>query len=181
MSQPGVSRPTELPLAEARLPGFAPRGALLVLGIVLAVIEVRQDGLLALAIGLALAATMAPRYLLGWVLILVLALSQLARHAALTWQVLVLLAGIHLLHVLSMLVLELPWRSWVQPSVLVAPLVRFVVIQVPTQLLAVVLLVLLAPGAHGDRPVTVAAFAGVGIVALVGLILLLLLPRPDAA
>ena len=54
-----------------------------------------------------------PRTLLAWVLILYLAIGRLAHHASLSWQFLVLLAGVHLLHILGMLALELPWRSWV--------------------------------------------------------------------
>ena len=56
--------------------------------------------------------------------------------------------------------------------VLLAPLRRFLVVQVPTQLLAVLALLLLAPSPDGHRPLTVAAFAVVGAVALAGLALL---------
>ena len=90
-----------------------------------------------------------------------------------------MLLGLHLLHVIAMLALELPWRSWVQPRVFVPPLRRFLVIQVPTQLLAVLALLLLAPSADGHRPLTVAGFAVVGAVALAGLALLLTGPGLD--
>jgi hypothetical protein len=79
--------------------------------------------------------------------------------------------------VLAVLALGLPWRSWVQPAVFLAPLRRFVAIQVPTQLLAVVALLLLAPSKDGHRPVTVGEFAVIGALAIVGLALLLLTPR----
>ena len=154
------------------------RVALLTVGVGLAVVEDRSGGLLGAAVALAIGAAWAPQYLLGWGLILFLGLSQLARHDALSWRLVVLLAGLHLLHLLSLLVLEVPWRSWVQPSLLVGPLVRFVAVQLPVQAVAIPAVALLAPGAGGHRPVTIAAFAGVGIVALVGLTVLLLRPPP---
>jgi hypothetical protein len=45
---------------------------------------------------------------------------------------------------------------------------RFVVIQIPVQVLAVLSLSLLAPRSNGHRPLTIAGFALVGAVALVG-------------
>ena len=90
-----------------------------------------------------------------------------------------LLAGVHLLHVLAALTLGLPWRSWIQPSVFTRPLLRFVAIQIPVQLLAVVTLLLLAPNAHGHRPLTVAEFTIIGAVALAGLTVMLLSRRAD--
>ena len=120
-------------------------------------------------------------HLLAWVLILYLAAGRLAHHASLSWQFLVLLAGVHLLHILGMLALELPWRSWVQPQLFVAPLRRFLVIQVPTQLLAILALLLLAPSPDGHRPLTIAGFGVVGALALAGLALLLAGPRLDEA
>lgn len=173
-----LTRPADLAASDARLPGLALRAVLLAVGIGLAIVEDGGSGLLVVAIALAIGAAWAPQFLLGWGLILCLGLSQLARHDVLGWRLLVLLAGLHLLHALSLLVLELPWRSWIQPSVLFGPLVRFVAVQLPVQALAIAALALLAPGAGGHRPVTIAAFAGVGIVALVGLTALLLLPPP---
>jgi hypothetical protein len=107
-------------------------------------------------------------------LIVFLALGELSHPAALSWQLLVLLAGVHLLHVLATLALGLPWRSWIHPSAFTRPLLRFVSIQIPVQLLAVVTLLLLAPTAHGHRPLTVAEFTLVGAAALAGLTLILL-------
>jgi hypothetical protein len=80
-----------------------------------------------------------------------------------------------------MLALELPWRSWVQPKLFVPPLRRFLVIQVPTQLLAILALLLLAPSPDGHRPLTIAGFGVVGALALAGLALLLSGPRLDEA
>jgi hypothetical protein len=126
-------------------------------------------------------ASWAPEYLLSWMLIVFLALGELARPAGLTWQLLVLIAGVHLMHLLGMLTLTLPWRSWLQPRLFKRPLLRFISIQFPVQLLAVAALPLLAPSTHGHRPLNVAAFSILGAVALAALALLLLSHRGDDA
>ena len=177
MKLPGVVPPPDLPAAGARMPGVAVRAMFLITGGLLSLVEHGLTGWLGVGIALSVAAAWSPRQLLGWALILFLAIGQLAQHPGLSWRFLVLLAGLHLLHVLGTLALELPWRSWIQPTVFVAPLRRFVVIQVPAQLLAVVALLLLAPGHDGHRPLTVTGFAVVGAIALAGVCLLLLGPR----
>jgi hypothetical protein len=179
MKVPGVAPPPDLPAVGARIPGVAVRVVFVIAGVLLSLVDYGLTGWLAVGIVLSAAAAWSPQYLLGWVLILFLAVGRLAHHAGLSWRFLVLLAGLHLLHVLAMLALELPWRSRVQPAVFVAPLRRFLVIQVPTQLLAVLALLLLAPSPDGHRPLTVAGFAVVGAVALAGLALLLTGPRLD--
>jgi hypothetical protein len=168
-----VASPPDLSHAGARIPAVAVRAAFSIAGVLLSLVDYGPTGWLAVGIVLSVAVAWSPQHLLGWVLILFLAAGRLAHHPGLSWQFLVLLAGLHLLHVLAMLALELPWRSWVQPAVFVAPLRRFVAIQVPTQLLAALALLLLAPSSDGHRPLTVAGFAVVGAVALAGLALLL--------
>jgi hypothetical protein len=171
MKLPGLVRRPDL-FAGAQIPGVTVRGVFTTAGVLLSLVDFGLTGWLAVGIVLSVAAAFSPQYLLGWVLILFLAAGRLAHNPSLSWQFLVLLLGLHLLHVLATLALELPWRSWVQPRVFVAPLRRFLVIQVPTQLLAVLALLLLAPSPDGHRPLTVAAFAVVGAVALAGLALL---------
>jgi hypothetical protein len=178
MKLPAVVQPPEL-LAGARIPALSVRAALAIAGVLLSLVDFGPTGWLVVGTVLSLAAASAPEYLIGWVLVLFLAAGRLAHHPTLDWQFLVMLFGLHLLHVLSMLALEVPWRSWVQAKVFVAPLRRFLVVQVPTQLLAVVALLLLAPGPHGHRPLTVAGFAVVGAAALAGLALLLTGSRLD--
>jgi hypothetical protein len=179
MKVPGVVPPPDLPAAGARIPGFAVRAIFVIAGALLSLDEYGLTGWLAVGIALSAAAAWSPRHLLAWALILFLAAGQLAHHPDLSWRFLVLLAGLHLLHVLGMLALELPWRSWVQPVVFVAPLRRFLAIQVPSQLLAVLALLLLAPSHDGHKPLTLAGFAVIGAVALAGVGLLLLGPRLD--
>jgi hypothetical protein len=171
--------PSDLPAPDARVPGVAVRLALAIVGILLTVVVYGSSGWLAVGIMFSLLAAWAPEYLLDWVLIVFLALGELSHPAALSWQLLVLLAGVHLLHALATLALGLPWRSWIAPTVFTRPLLRFLAIQIPVQLLAVVILLLLAPNAHGHRPLTVAEFTLVGAAALAGLTLILLGRRAD--
>ena len=105
--------PPDLPAAGARVPGVAVRLVLAGAGVLLTLVVYGSSGWLAVGIIFSLLAAWAPEYLLAWVLIVFLALGQLSRPAALSWQLLVLLAGVHLLHVLATLALGLPWRSWI--------------------------------------------------------------------
>jgi hypothetical protein len=179
MNIPALRAPADLPAADARIPGVTVRLVFVVVAVLLALVVFGPGGWFAVGTLLALLAAWAPYYLLGWLLILMLALGELGHQAELSWRILVLLAGVQLLHVLSALMLELPWRGWLQPEVFVRPLLRLFAIQIPVQLLAVAALLLLAPNAHGHRPLTVTAFAVIGAVALACLTLVLLRSRPD--
>jgi len=181
MKLDGLKAPTDLPAAGARVPAIAVRAVIVIAGLLLSLVDYEFTGWLAVGIVLSVAAAWFPRHLLAWGLILFLAAGRLAHHASLSWQFLVLLAGVHLLHVLGMLALELPSRSWLQPQLFVAPLKRFLVIQIPTQLVAILALLLLAPRSNGHRPLTIAEFGVVGALALAGLALLLVGPRLDEA
>jgi hypothetical protein len=178
MKLPDVLQPPDL-LAGARIPSVTVRVVLAITGVLLSLVDYGPTGWRVVGAVLSVAAACSPEYLLGWVLVLFLAAGRLAHRPTLNWQFLVLLLGLHLLHVLSMLALELPWRSWAQARVFVAPLRRFLVVQVPTQLLAVLALLLLAPSSDGHRPLTVAGFGVVGAAALAGLALLLTGSRLD--
>lgn len=179
MNMPALRAPADLPAVDARIPGATVRLAFVAVAVPLLVVVFGLGGWFAVGTLLALMAAWAPYYLLGWLLILMLALGQLGHQATLSWRILVLLAGVQLLHVLSALMLELSWRGWLQPAVFARPLLRFVAIQIPVQLLAVAALLLMAPDAHGHRPLTVTAFAVIGAVALACLALVLLRRRQD--
>lgn len=169
--------PADLPAADARVPAVCVRVAAALLGILLTLDVYGTSGWLGVGVVFSVAAAWAPEYLLSWPVIVFLALGQLSRPAGLSWQLLVLIAGVHLLHVCAMLTLALPWRSWMQLRAFRAPLLRFIAIQLPVQVLAVVLLPLLAPNARGHRPLTAGVFAVVGGAALAGLAALLLTRR----
>jgi hypothetical protein len=177
MKLSSLAPPSDMPASGARIPGYVVSVVFVVAGVLLTLVDYQITGWVVFGIALSLAAPWTPQYLGGWILILFLAAGELAHHAALSWRFLVVLAGLHLLYVLATLALALPWRSWVQPAVFLGPLRRFVAIQVPTQLLAVVALLLLAPSKDGHRPVTVGEFSVIGALAIVGLALLLLTPR----
>lgn len=180
LSAPGM-RPPDLPGRSVWLPALTVRALVLLLGIALTFVVYANQGWIAVGILLTFVAAWEPRALFSWVMILFLAIGWLSQRAQLDWQFLVLLAGVHLLHVASLLALELPWRSLVSARVFGAPLARFVAIQIPCQALAVAALLLLAPGAGGHRPVAFAAAAIAGVIALIGLALLLLRPPGSLA
>jgi hypothetical protein len=180
MRLPSFSAPSTLPVAGARVPGYVPRAVLFLAGTLLSLVDYGASGWLVVGAALSLVAALWPRYLVGWALILFLAAGRAGSHTGLDWRVLVLIAGVHLVHVLSLLTVQLPPRGWVQPGVFSAPLRRFVAIQIPTQVLAVLALVLLV-GHDGHREISTAVFAAVGAVALVGLGLLLFGPRAGDA
>lgn len=172
-----LTPPADLPAPDARIPALAVRFAVLLLGALLSLDVCGISGWLGLGVVLSLLAAVAPEYLFAWLLILYLAISESTAHNALTWEFLVLLAGVQLLHVLASLTVGLPWRTWLQPAVFERPLRRVLVTQIPVQLLAVLALLLLGPDAHGHRPVTVVEFTVVGSAALMLLALLLLRRR----
>jgi hypothetical protein len=176
-----LAAPTDLPGAGTLVPALALRAVFVIVGLLLSVVDYGFTGWLAVGIVICIAAAWSPRNLLAWVLILYLAAGRLAQHASLSWRFLVILAGVHLLHVLGAFALELPRRSWVQPRVFAGPLRRFLVIQIPTQLLAILALALLAPKPDGHRPLTIAEFGVVGALALAGLAILLVGPRSRGA
>ena len=168
--------PTDLP-ARAPIPGAAVRLALVAVAVALALLVYGPHGWFYVGVLLALLAASVPDYMFGWLLILFLALGELGHRAVLDWRILVLIAGVHMLHILAGLSYVVPWRSWLSPVALLAPLRRFVVIQVPCQLIAVGALELLAPAANGHRPLTFAAFTLAGAAALALLARLLLRGR----
>jgi len=91
--------PPDLPAPDARVPGVAVRLVLAIVGILLSLVVYGSSGLARRRDhSFSLLAAWAPEYLLDWVLIVFLALGELSRPAALSWQLLVLLAGVHLLH-----------------------------------------------------------------------------------
>jgi hypothetical protein len=171
MIDPRSLLPPSDPPADARVPALAVNLALVIVGMALSVAGYGVSGWLVLGGALCVSAACAPQTLFAWALILFLTAGQLTHRNALSWRLAVLLAGIHLVHILAMLTLKLPRRSWLQPAVLLAPLKRFVAIQLPIQALAVVALLLLRPG---RRPLSFGPFSVVGAAALVGLGLILL-------
>jgi hypothetical protein len=123
-----------------------------------------------LGIGLliAIAATLVPHLVSPWWLLLMLGLSQLWRTPSVSDVVFyLLLAGVHLLHVLSCLARLLPWRGRIQAVALVRPLRRFVQVQAVSQIVAVGAMFTFA-GARGSAAgLSILAAALLGVVAAV--------------
>ena len=97
------------------------------------------DSRLWLTIGcmVAMAATVVPHVVSPWWLLLMLAGNQLWRTPSATDGVFyMLLAGVHLLHVLGSFARLLPWNGRIQVAALVRPFQRFVLVQTVSQVAA---------------------------------------------
>lgn len=179
MNLSALTAPPDLPVAGARIPALVIRAALATVGILLTLTVYGASDWLFVGVPLSLLAAAAPKYLLSWALIVFLALGQLARPTGLNWQLLALIFGVHLLHLLGTLALALPWQTLMKPDVFKRPLQRLVAIQIPVQALAVLELSLLGPNAHDRRPLTLSSFTIVGAVALAAFALLLVRRTKD--
>lgn len=117
---------------------------------------------------LAVTGTFVPNLVPRWWVIIMLALSQFWREPSATDVAFyVLLAGVHLLHVIGSLSREMPWHGRMQTIAFVRPLQRFMLVQAVVQAVAVG--VLLAFGAsRGTVPgLSILAAALLGLVAVV--------------
>jgi hypothetical protein len=158
------SRPGALPDIGLRMPGATVRVLLGLVGVALVFLTIPVGFWFVIGLILTALAVAAPALLGAWGLIVLLSIATLTRpESAFDGRFFVLLAGLHLLHVLGAQTLVLPWRAWVQVGVLRAPLLRFVVIQVPVQVLAFVVLLLVAPSGAGNG-----AGAGTGTASGIG-------------
>lgn len=123
---------------------------------------------LAIGLLLAIAGTLVPNLIPTWWLMLVLGLSQLGREPSVSdLAYYVLLAGVHLLHVLGSLTRLLPWDGRMQVVALAPSLRRFVFVQAIAQPVAVGALFAFV-GAPGTVPgLSILAAAVLGIVAAI--------------
>lgn len=93
---------------------------------------------LAAGIGLAAAATLVPSIVPAWWFLLALSLSQFWREPSATdITFYLLLAGVHLLHLISGLTRLVSWGGRIQLAALVRPFQRFLVVQAAAQTVAV--------------------------------------------
>jgi hypothetical protein len=169
-------RARPLPAMGPWLPAAVLRVALGVVGVLLCVDRLAPGFWLVAGLGLLGAAVAVPRWATAWALLLLLAGTQLLEQpSAQDGRFFLLLAGLHLLHVLAAQALALPWRGRVQAVVLRRPLLRFVAVQIPVQVVAFAALAVLAPGPDGARVVLPAAGI-VGGAALVAVTVLLIVP-----
>lgn len=159
------------------IPAGVFRAALGAVGILLCLQRLPWGFWTAVGFALTAAAVAVPRVPTAWCLLLLLAATQLFEQPApQDGRFFLLLAGLHLLHVLAAQALALPWRGRVQLAVLRRPLLRFVAVQVPVQVAAFGALALLAPGAGGAAATVLPAVGIAGAAALV--LLTVVLSRP---
>jgi len=156
------------------VPGWTLRAAFAAVALPLLLAGVPSGPWTAIAALLIAVAVWRPRWLTAWVLIGVLVLSSLVEPGTLSVRMLALVAGAHLLHLLGAWMLVVPAAARVQPAVLLPSLRRFVLVQVPVQALAAILL---QPGGRAPIPV-LAGLSGVALLAVVGMLLPPLLRRP---
>ncbi len=144
--------------------------AIVLLGLSFGIVGIQP--LLALALLLSIATMVFPRAPAAWMLAGLLAVLSLGAPAAAPgWKFFVALAGVHLLHLVGMTLTWLPAGGPVQVRVLGRILRGYLLIQVPAQLVAFLLLNLLA-GPSGAAAITSPVF---GLVAAVGLAVLVAL------
>ncbi len=123
---------------------------------------------LATGLLLAVAGTLVRNLVATWWLLLLLGLSQLWREPSATdFVYYLLLAGVHLLHVLGGLVRLLPWVGRMQVGALLHPLRRFVFVQVAAQSVAVGAMLAFGGGPGMVPGLSILAAAVLGMVAAV--------------
>ncbi len=126
------------PAIGAHVPGWALRAVFFVVAVTLGIVEGTSVFWSSVVIALAASAVVVPRWMTAWVMLVVLAGTVLTRHPdPLDWHPYLLVAGVHAAHVLASWMLVAPPRSRVQLHALVPSALRYLAIQVPTQLLIV--------------------------------------------
>jgi hypothetical protein len=117
---------------------------------------------------LAVLGTVLPQRVSPWWLLLLLGLGQLGRDPSVTdWRFFVLLAGIHLLHLLASAATVMPWGARVQVAALAQSMRGFAMLQVLVQSIAVGVLQLRHIGDGNIAGLCVVAAALVSAVAAI--------------
>lgn len=163
------------PQARASVPDIGPSvptAALhllfLVMGIGLCLLVLESPLWLAIGLLLAIAGTLVPNLVPTWWLMLLLGLGQLGRGPSVTdVAYYVLLAGVHLLHVLGSVTRLLPWDGRVQLVALTPSLRRFVFVQAVAQPVAVGALFVFGGESGTVTWLPIVAAAMLGVVAAV--------------
>jgi hypothetical protein len=161
------------------VPGVVPRVA--AVAVALSAFAFMAPPYAVIAVALAVIGAFVPGSLGTWGCALMIGLAHLSHSAEVgDWRPYATLAVVHLLHVLGGLAMVVPWRARMQARVLRRPLVRWVVIQVPAQLVLVG--VLLASTSlrrvHLFDAPTAAVFAVVAAVCLGAIATLLVRSSP---
>lgn len=123
-----------------------------------------------LAVGLLLAAgpTVIPELVSRWWVLLLLGVSQLWREPSVTdVGFYLLLAGLHLLHVVGSLAQQLPWHARMQRVAFVRCIRRYLLVQAVAQAVAVGALLAFIGGRRTVTGLSIVAAAALGLVAAV--------------
>lgn len=152
----------------ASVPAAALHVVFLAVATVLCALVLASPFWIAVGLSLAIAAILLPKLVPAWWLLLLLALSQLWREPRVTDVAFyLLLAGVHLLHLLDGLARLLPWDGRVQVVAIRRPLRRFVLMQAVVQAVAVGAL-FAARGGPGTVPgLSILAALVLGLLAVV--------------
>jgi len=156
------------------LPGWSVRALFAVIALLLLLVGVPEGPWTVIAALLVAVAVWRPRWLTAWVLSGVLVLSSLVEPGVLTVRLLALIAGVHALHLLGAWMLAVPPAARLQPAVLLPSLRRFVLVQLPVQVLAVAILL---PAGRASIP-ALAIASGLSLVGVVAMFVPPLLRRP---
>ena len=117
-----------------------------------------------------------PRAPFAWMFVLLLAVPLLgAPLVGISWQLAVAIAGTHALHEFGMMLAWLPERGRVQRAVLARMLRSWLIIQIPVQVVAVGV-VLLITGTPLTAALTSPVFGVIAGLCLLGLVIVVLLP-----
>ena len=160
------------------VPGWSIRALFAAIALGLCLVEAAPGFWLSVSILLAAAAVVVPRWLTAWFLIGVLAFTVLlVPTATIGVRALLLVAGLHALHLCGSWMLVVPATALVQPRALWPSARRFLIIQLPVQAATVVALWLSGASRSSSVPF-LAAVAGAAVVALVVVLAGPLLRRP---
>ncbi|MEO8906946.1 MAG: hypothetical protein ABI310_02605 [Microbacteriaceae bacterium] len=150
-----------------RVPGWALRVAIVLVGTALCVSQLPLGVWFGMGLVLTSLAGILPRVPAAWALILLLGAGVLWREPSpLDLHFYLLLAGAHLLHLLASYALVIPVRSRLQLRAFGAPLRRYLLIQVPVQLAAALALFAFSPRI-GHVASAIPAAAAVAAAALI--------------
>lgn len=178
MSETAADTPTvnSLPRVGITVPGWSFSAAFCVVSAASCFALVSNVGWLIAGLVATALALLFPRAMLTWFIILFLGASLFWQQPdASNWRFYLLLACVHLLHVLGTLRSWVPRTARVQLVVLDALARRFLIIQLPVQVASVVVLMLWS-GANAGHAVSAPAVGVVAGAALAALTVILMVP-----
>jgi hypothetical protein len=179
MSEGNRVRVRQAPHLGARVPGWVLRGILATVGVGLCLSQLPLGaGGFWVWIGIAITgvAVVFPTTPAAWLLMLMVGISVLPRFPSpADPRIYLLIAGIHLLHLIASYTRVVPVRGWIQLRTFAAPLRRYVLVQLPVQGAAIVALAVFAPKI-GEHPIAIPALGILAGAALIGLAIVLVVP-----